>query len=56
MKYDGIEYDISFILNGKEKVSGWNDTVMANETDWSVFSLLAEVCLHVSKRVHNGQI
>ena len=33
MKYDGIEDDISFILNGREKVSGWNDTAMENETD-----------------------
>ena len=56
MKYDGIdEDDIPLILNGKEKVSGWNDTVMTNETDHSVISPIAGVCVHVAKWVHNDQ-
>jgi hypothetical protein len=35
VKYDGIEIedDISLILNGKEKLSSWDDTIMTNETD-----------------------
>ena len=55
MKYDRIEDDISLSRNGKEKVSGWNDTLVINETDWSVVSLLTEVCLHAAKWVHNDQ-
>ena len=55
VKYEGIEDDISLSRNGKEKVSGWNDTLVINETDWSVVSLLTEVCLHAAKWVHNDQ-
>ena len=46
---DGIEDDIEWILNGEDKISGDQfDTYTTNVTFWSIYSLFAEVCLHLA--------
>lgn len=54
MKYEGMEEDVTWVLNGEEKISDWNDSMYRSRTDWSPFSLLAEVCLLLAKRVSKG--
>ena len=51
MKYDGIEDDIEWMLNGEEKVSDWEDIIWQQQTNWSLFSMLSEVCLQLARHV-----
>ena len=53
-KYDGIEDDITWVLNGEEKMLDMSDTILTRTLWWSFNSLIAEVCLHLAKRLDSG--
>mmetsp|Transcript_3250 Transcript_3250/g.6129 ORF Transcript_3250/g.6129 Transcript_3250/m.6129 type:complete len:307 (-) Transcript_3250:52-972(-) len=51
VEYEGMDDDIAWILDGEEKVLDWTDTLYTNTINWNMFSLLADVCLHLARRV-----
>ena len=54
LKYGGMEDDIEWMLNGESKIMNDIDTLITNVFHWSFYSLRAEVCLHLAKRLDFG--
>jgi len=50
----GMEDDIEWILNGEEKIVDWTDTVFTKHANWNIYSILAEACLCLAKRLDSG--
>ena len=53
-KYDGMEDDIKWMLNGETKIVDQYESLITYVFHWSFYSLLAEVCLHLAKRLEVG--
>ena len=51
IKYNGIEEDIKWMLNDATKIAVEFDTFITNIFSLSFYSLLAEICLQLAKRV-----
>ena len=49
VEYDGIEDDVEWILNGEANFTDQFDSYITNLISWNVYSLFAEVCLHLAK-------
>ena len=46
--------DVEWMLNGECKIVDGFETNMTNRFSLSMYSLLAEICLHLAKRVETG--
>lgn len=53
-KYDGIEDDITWMLNGEAKFMDVADPAITHVVHWSFYSIFAEVCLHLAKRLNSA--
>ena len=51
VKYDGMEDDVEWMLNGETKIMDEFESLLTSVFHWSLYSLLAEVCLHLANRL-----
>lgn len=54
-EYDGMDDDISWVLNGEDKIDDWGDTVMMKTISWGPTTILCEACLYLAKRLGSGE-
>ena len=54
IKYNGMEDDVEWVLNGESKVVDEFENYIINQFSLSISCLLAEVCLQLAKRVEIG--
>lgn len=55
IKYNGMENDVKWVLNGESKVVDEFDNFLINQFSMSIFCLRTEEdCLNLAKRVEDG--
>jgi len=52
--YQGIEDDIEWILDKEMKLPDPVESSITNVQMWSFYSLIAEICLHLAKRLDSS--
>jgi tetratricopeptide (TPR) repeat protein len=49
--YNELDEDIEWLLNEEEKIPDWTDSIYTSMVQWSSYSLCAEICLRVAKKL-----
>jgi hypothetical protein len=49
--YNELDEDIEWLLNEEEKIPDWKDSIYTSVVQWSLYSLFAEICLRVTKKL-----